>query len=109
MPLDQNSQKVGLAEAIAEIRAELSRARREGKDQDIRLSVDDIEVELALEFAWTGEAGGGVKLFSFVDVSAKAGTSEKSGHRLRLKLEIADPTDTKTKHREIASSSRREM
>jgi Trypsin-co-occurring domain 2 len=100
-----DDQPVGLAAAIAELRSELSRARREGENEDIRLAVGEIEVELGVEFAWTREGSGGIKLFSFLELKGKTGSNEKSSHRLRLKLQIADPNDAKTKHREIASRS----
>jgi hypothetical protein len=103
-----SSRQVGLAEAIAEVRAELERARRAGQGEAIRLAVGEIEVELGLEFAWNREGSGGVKLFSFLQLSGKAGMNEKSSHRLRLKLALADPADQTTKHREISSVSPRE-
>jgi hypothetical protein len=103
-----SSERIGLAEAIAELRAELSRARREGQDTDIRLAVGEIEVELGLEFAWSREGSGGAKVFTFLELSGKAGSNENSTHRLRLKLEIADPEDATTKHREISSISPRQ-
>lgn len=81
--------RIGLAEAIAELRAELSRARRDGEGKDIRFAVGEIEVELALEFGVSAEAGGGFKLFSFIDVSGKASASSKSGHKLKLRLAVA--------------------
>ncbi len=64
----QDPDKIGLADAIASLRAELSKARTKGQGSDIRFDVGEISVELALEFGWTAEAGGGFKLFSFVDV-----------------------------------------
>jgi hypothetical protein len=79
---------IGLADAISHLRAELSRARLEGEGEDIRFDVGDIEVELALEFGSTREGGIGVKIFSFLDASAKVGASDKSGHKLKLKLSI---------------------
>lgn len=51
--------RIGLADAVASLREELSRARREGEKSDVHFSVGEIEVELALEFGWTREAGGG--------------------------------------------------
>lgn len=80
--------RIGLAEAIAELRQELARARAEGMNSPIRFAAGEIEVELALEFGWTREGGGGVKLFSFLDLSGKAGASDKAAHKLRLKLTI---------------------
>jgi hypothetical protein len=80
--------RIGLAEAIAGLRSELSEARRQGEGQDVHFAVGEIEVELGLEFGWTREAGGGFKLLSFVDLSGKAGSSDKATHKIKLKLTI---------------------
>src|SRR5262249_3686723 len=81
---------IGLADAISQLRIELAKARREGENKDFRFKIQDIEVELALEFGSTREGGGGVKLFSFFDLSGKVGASDKTGHKLTLKLTV-DP------------------
>jgi hypothetical protein len=85
---DNANSRIGLAEAIAGLRADLSTARLQGEGQDIRFSVGEIEVELAVEFGWSKEAGGGFKLFSFVDLSGKAGSTDKATNKVKLKLTI---------------------
>lgn len=85
---DDPDPRIGLAQAIAALRAELSEARRQGQGTDIHFAVGDIEVELALEFGWSKEAGAGFKLFSFVDLSGKAGSTDKTSHKVKLKLTI---------------------
>jgi hypothetical protein len=78
-----------LADAIAELRAEISRARQEGEGKDVRFAAKEIEVELSLDFGWEAEATGGVsKWIPFVDISAKGSGSEKSLHKVKLTLEI---------------------
>jgi hypothetical protein len=67
------------------------------------LAVSDIEVQLSLDFVRSAEGGGGVKVLSIVDLGGKVTGSETLGHTIRLRLEIADPEDLKTKHREIGS------
>jgi hypothetical protein len=84
-------QQIGLADAIAELRAELSRARRIAAGQDVRFSIEEIEVELSLEFGTMQSANGGIKVFSFVDLSGKHGTSNKTTHKLKLKLTVDPP------------------
>ncbi len=82
--------RLGLAEAIREVRAQLSRARQEGEGQDVRFTASQIELELSLDFGWSVEASGGVsKWIPFVDLSAKGGTNEKSVHKIKLTLELA--------------------
>lgn len=87
--------RIGLADAIAGLRAELSRARQEGEGKDIRFAVDKIEVEIAVDFGWTREANGGLKLFSFVDVGGKAGDSGTTSHKIKLMLQV-DQTGSPT-------------
>ena len=86
-----------LADAIAQLRAELSLAREAGKGQDIRFAVGDITVELALEFTTTVEAGGGVKIFSMFDFSGKASAVDKAANKLTLKLTIDDQGEPASK------------
>src|SRR5215472_12890467 len=80
---------IGLADAIAELRAEISRARREGEGKDVRFSSKAIEVELSVDFGWTAEGSAGVsKWIPFVDLGVKGSGSEKSLHKVKLTLEI---------------------
>ncbi|MCO5966034.1 trypco2 family protein [Sinorhizobium meliloti] len=80
---------VRLADAISELRAEISRARQEGEGKDVRFASKAIEVELSLDFSWTVEGTGGLsKWIPFVDLSAKGGSGEKSLHKIKLTLEI---------------------
>jgi hypothetical protein len=88
---DTPDSRIGLSQAIAGLRAELSAARREGEGADVRFAVGEIEVELNLEFGWSREVGGGFKLLSFVDLSGKAGATDKTSHKVKIKLTI-DPT-----------------
>lgn len=81
--------KVRLADAIAELRAEISRARKEGEGKDVRFAAKAIEVELSVDFGWTAEANAGVsKWIPFVDVGVKGSGTEKSLHKVKLTLEI---------------------
>jgi Trypsin-co-occurring domain 2 len=81
-------QRVSLAEAIAGLRAELSRARLDSQGQDIRFDVDKVEVELSIDFGLETEAHGGFKLFSFVDLGGKVTDSTKTGHKVKLSLSV---------------------
>jgi hypothetical protein len=61
--------RVRLADAITELRAEISRARQEGQGKDVRFAAKSIEVELSFEFGLTAEASAGVaKWIPFVDL-----------------------------------------
>ena len=81
--------RISLADAIAELRAEISRARRQGEGQDVRFAARAIEVELSLDFGWAADATVGVsRWIPFVDLGAKGGASQTSLHKVKLTLEI---------------------
>ncbi|MBD2746692.1 hypothetical protein IC232_08265 [Microvirga sp. BT688] len=89
------SKQIGLADAIAGLRAELSRARRESEGQDIRFDVENVEVELSIDFGLEREANGGFKLLSFVQLGGKVGDSTNTGHKVTLSLSVhADGRDS---------------
>jgi hypothetical protein len=50
--------------------------------------VDKVEVELSIDFGLEIEGHGGFKLFSFVDLGAKAADSTKAGHKVKLSLSV---------------------
>jgi hypothetical protein len=78
-----------LADAIAELRAEISEAMREGVGKDVRFMAKEIEVELSVDFDWAAEGSAGVsKWIPFVDLGVKGSGSEKSLHKVKLTLEI---------------------
>jgi hypothetical protein len=86
---DDQKSRVRLADAIKELRAEISRARQEGQGQDVRFRAKSIDVELAIDFELSGEGSAGVsKWIPFVDVSVKGTAKNKSAHKIVIKLEI---------------------
>jgi hypothetical protein len=79
--------RITLAEAIRELRAQLTEAAAEGLDAEIRFVAKSVEVELAITFELKAEAGGGFKLLSLLDLSAKAGAEKENSHKVTLMLE----------------------
>jgi hypothetical protein len=79
--------EISLAQAIRHLRSQLEEAAKEGKNADLRFVPKAVEVELSISFAVESEAGGGVKIFSLVDLSGKAKGSDASTHRVKLTLE----------------------
>src|SRR4051812_17407 len=66
---DVTKPKIRLADAIAELRAEISRARRTGEGQEVRFAAKTIELELSMDFGWSAEVSGGVsKWIPLVDL-----------------------------------------
>jgi hypothetical protein len=86
---DDQKSRVRLADAIKELRVEISRARQEGQGQDVRFRAKSIEVELSIDFEMSGEGSAGVpKWIPFVDVSVKGSAKRSSAHKIVIKLEI---------------------
>ena len=84
--------QIGLADAIENLRQELSEATRRGEGQALRFNVDDIELELAVELV--RENGGEAKvhfkvLGSGVEVGGKGGLSHSDAHRVKITLKPA--------------------
>jgi hypothetical protein len=87
--MNEEAPRMRLADALAELRSEISRARQEGAGKDVRFAAKTIEVELSIDFGWTAEAHAGVsKLIPFVDLGVKAAGNEKSLHKIKMTLEI---------------------
>jgi hypothetical protein len=84
----EGSPRIGVAEAIAELASELKIAHLESAKRDVQFVLEDIEVELALEFAWTREVSGGFKLFSFLDLGGKTGAADKATNKVKLKMTV---------------------
>lgn len=82
--------QVSVADAIRQLRDDLRDAILEGKDKDIVFTPSSVELELGIEFATEAEAGGGIKLLAFLDLSAEGKASRKSQHTVRLCLTVAD-------------------
>jgi len=80
---------VGLAEALAMLRDELSRAQEAGAGHQFRFEIAEAEVEFLVEVdaEGGGEAGGNIGV-----VALKAGgkVSRADSHRVRLKLMVKD-------------------
>ncbi len=79
--------RITLAHAIRELRAQLAEAAVEGEKAAIRFVPKSVEVELGITFEAEAEAGGGFKLFSLIDLSAKAKAGQESTHKVKLTLE----------------------
>lgn len=79
--------EISLAQAIRELRSQLEQAAKEGRDADLRFVPKAVEVELSLSFTAEREAGGGIKVFSLVDLAGKAKEGKAGIHRIKLTLE----------------------
>lgn len=82
---------VDLADAIAELRIQLSTARTNAVGKDVLFTVGKAEIELTVEARREGGGGLGFK-FGIVSVDGKGSMSSGSAHRLRLELTPHDPS-----------------
>jgi hypothetical protein len=76
---------VGLAEAIRELRRELTEAMAEGQDQQIRFELGPVEMEFLLEITKAAEGDAGVR-FWVISLGGKGSVSSGSTHRVNLSL-----------------------
>jgi hypothetical protein len=79
--------KITLSQAIRELRTQIEESAKGGQGATIRFVPKSVEVELSIEFSVEKEASGGVKLFSLIDLSGKAGSTSSSAHKVTLTLE----------------------
>ena len=87
---------VGLADAIAALRRELTAAMTTGKDSALRFGLGPVEMEFMLEVKREGGGEAGIR-FGVVTIGAKGSIASASTHRVKLTLQPQDrqgrPTD----------------
>ena len=87
-------ESIGLAEAVRELRAELSEAMSAGEGEHLRFALESVEMEFTVAVTKDAHAEAGIK-FWVVNAGAKAGLSSQETHRLKLSLA---PKDVVTGH-----------
>lgn len=80
--------RITIAQALRELRAQIIESSLEGENAPLRFIPKSVEVELGISFDVETEAGGGVKLLSLLDLSAKAQAGTGSTHKVKLTLEL---------------------
>lgn len=76
---------VGLSEAIRRLRAELSQARDEGEDAELRFRLGPVQMEFQVQVTREGAGEAGIK-FWVVSVGASGGISGSDVHKVALTL-----------------------
>jgi hypothetical protein len=84
-----DEESVELADAIAALRAQLGKALRAGKDEEVRFRLGPVELEFTLNVKKDIQAEGGVK-FWVVSLGTHAGVSHDNQHRVKLSLQPID-------------------
>src|SRR5215831_89285 len=79
-----------LSQVLTDLRDELVKAQDLGKDSNLRLQINDIEVELQVVATAEGKAKAGFKVLTFGSAEAEAKGSEATTQKLHLKLKIVD-------------------
>jgi hypothetical protein len=87
--MGKDDDRVELSRLIKSLRSELTKAQKEGEGQDLRFTVDSIELEL--QVTTTGKDGGevGVKFWVF-NASGKVDVSEASMQKMKLSMKLAE-------------------
>jgi hypothetical protein len=79
---------IKIADAIRQLREQLSEAVVTGPDQGIVFTPTNIDLELAVNFTEEAKAGGGFKLLAFLDLSTEAKVGRESQHKIKLSLAV---------------------
>ncbi|WP_314612225.1 trypco2 family protein [Streptomyces stackebrandtii] len=79
------SMDIELADLLASLRSELSRARLEAANEDVKFRIDSIDLELQVSVEKSAEANAGVK-FWVASLGGKAGAKSGQTHTVRMTL-----------------------
>jgi hypothetical protein len=91
--------EVGLAKAIASLRAELQEALEAGHGEAVQFRLGRVEVELEVVVKASAEAKGGAR-FWLVSAEAKGDVGRDKRHRIKLELQ---PVDERGKPLKVSS------
>jgi hypothetical protein len=80
---------IALAQAVQDLRQELTSALEEGRGKNLRFKPGQIELELGVEVTMEAGAKGGVK-FWVVELGADGKTGRVGTHKLKLSLQPVD-------------------
>jgi hypothetical protein len=79
-----------VAQAIVDLRNELSRAESEGKESKLHFEITEVELELQLVLGSEASAGGKVG-WGVLSFGAGGKTSGEKTHRLKLSMKVLGP------------------
>ena len=85
-----SAEEVGLAEAIASLRQELSQALAEGKGQEVQFKLGPIELDLQLQVENKVGANAGIKWW-LISLGGSGEHSSGRTHHLKLTLQPLGP------------------
>jgi len=82
---DDRENEIGITDAIAAVRSELTRAVEENADQDIQFPVNGVDLEFHVGITRSASAAGGIRLW-VVDVGGSGGYESQSAHTVKVSL-----------------------
>jgi hypothetical protein len=83
--MTEESKPIDLSEMIRSLRSELQAAQAEGATSDLKLLVDEAEIEFKVVVTRSGEVSGGVKFWVY-NAAAKGSISDATTQTIRLKM-----------------------
>ncbi|MGW1893646.1 trypco2 family protein [Streptomyces sp. NPDC002004] len=78
-----------IAEAIAQLRAQLAAAQDSGEEERLQFRVTEVEMEFLVEIRKDAKASGGLRL-GVVKLGADGSVAQGTSHRLKLTLDVVD-------------------
>lgn len=78
--------QMSLSDVLVQLRKELAQAQEKAKDENLKLTVKDIEVELQVATTQEAEGKVGFKVW-LLEGEGKGGYSREQTHKLKLRLE----------------------
>jgi hypothetical protein len=84
--------KIPLSEMLGQLRNELVQAQGAAEGSDLKLLIEDIEVELHVGTTKGGKGGGGVKFWVY-NAEAEVNASEAKTQKIKLKLRAVHTKD----------------
>ncbi|MFC9794315.1 trypco2 family protein [Streptomyces sp. NPDC057695] len=82
---------IELADLLASLRSEISRARLESTNADVKFRIDSIDLELQVSVEKSADANAGVT-FWVVSLGGKAAAKNAQTHTVRMTLTAEDAT-----------------
>lgn len=79
---------IKIADAIQQLREQLSDAVQAGQSQEIVFTPTNIDLELSVTFIEEAKTSGGFKLLAFLDLSTEAKVGRESQHKIKLSLAV---------------------
>jgi len=78
-----------IAQAIEELRAQLTSVQEGSRDARLRFAVTEVEMEFLVTVTKAGAGGAGIQI-GLVHVGADGKLSKDTSHRLKLRMEVRD-------------------